>query len=114
VDGEGGYSWGGANGTQFWVDRTHQLFVIFMVQTHGYRAPTYNTFRSLVNESARITGRAGSIPAGNAMSGLLKQRDTNRDGKLGADEIPAALMQRLDADKDGFVTADELKALRTP
>jgi len=114
VDGEGGYSWGGANGTQFWVDRTHQIFAIFMVQTHGYRAPTYNTFRSLVNESAGIAGRAGGIASGNAMRSLLTQRDTNGDGKLGANEIPAALMQRLDADKDGFVNADELKALRTP
>jgi hypothetical protein len=33
VDGEGGYAWGGANGTQFWLDRTNQLFGIFMVQT---------------------------------------------------------------------------------
>jgi CubicO group peptidase (beta-lactamase class C family) len=54
VDGEGGYAWGGANGTQFWIDRTHSLFGIFMVQTQRYRAPTCNTFRALANEAAGI------------------------------------------------------------
>ena len=39
VDGEGGYSWGGANGTQFWIDRRNNLFAIFMVQTQHYRSP---------------------------------------------------------------------------
>jgi CubicO group peptidase (beta-lactamase class C family) len=59
VDGEGGYAWGGANGTQFWLDRKNGLFAIFMVQTQLYRAPTYNTFKQLANESAGITsGRA--------------------------------------------------------
>jgi CubicO group peptidase (beta-lactamase class C family) len=59
VDGEGGYSWGGANGTQFWLDRKNKLFAIFMVQTQLYRAPTYGAFRSLVNEAAGVaSGRA--------------------------------------------------------
>jgi CubicO group peptidase (beta-lactamase class C family) len=51
VDGEGGYAWGGANGTQFWLDRKNNLFAIFMVQTQLYRAPTYNTFKRLVSQS---------------------------------------------------------------
>jgi CubicO group peptidase (beta-lactamase class C family) len=51
VDGEGGYAWGGANGTQFWLDRKNSLFGIFMVQTQLYRAPTYNTFKRLVSQS---------------------------------------------------------------
>jgi CubicO group peptidase (beta-lactamase class C family) len=51
VDGEGGYAWGGANGTQFWLDRKNNLFGIFMVQTQLYRAPTYNTFKRLVSQS---------------------------------------------------------------
>ncbi len=54
VDGEGSYAWGGANGTQFWLDRKNNLFGIFMVQTQLYRAPTYNAFKRLVNESAGI------------------------------------------------------------
>jgi CubicO group peptidase (beta-lactamase class C family) len=119
VDGEGGYAWGGANGTQFWLDRTNQLFGIFMVQTQNYRAPTYNAFKTLVNESAGIAnkGGLGGLGQGSGTSGmnnLLKQRDKNNDGKLGPDELPAALFDRLDADKDGFVTEEELKALRKP
>jgi CubicO group peptidase (beta-lactamase class C family) len=117
VDGEGGYAWGGANGTQFWLDRTNQLFGIFMVQTQNYRAPTYNAFKQLANESAGIAskGSMGALGGGggaSAMTGQFKQRDTNNDGKLSRDELPAALFDRLDADKDGFVTEEELKALR--
>jgi CubicO group peptidase (beta-lactamase class C family) len=104
VDGEGGYSWGGANGTQFWLDRKNGLFAIFMVQTQLYRAPTYRTFKTLVNEAA-------GVASGRGMASLFQQRDRNGDGKLSRDEIPAALFDRLDADKDGFVTEDELKAL---
>jgi CubicO group peptidase (beta-lactamase class C family) len=59
VDGAGGYTWGGASGTQFWLDRTNQLFAIFMVQTQLYRAPTYGTFKQLVNESAGIASKGG-------------------------------------------------------
>lgn len=118
VDGEGGYAWGGANGTQFWLDRTHQLFGIFMVQTQNYRAPTYNAFKQLVNESAGIASKGGmgglGQGGGAGTSSLFKQRDKNNDGKLGKDEIPAALYERLDSDKDGFVTDEELKALRKP
>jgi len=62
VDGEGGYSWGGANGTQFWLDRKNHLFAIFMVQTQLYKAPTYGTFKSLANESAGIAGGRAGIP----------------------------------------------------
>ena len=112
VDSEGGYAWGGANGTQFWLDRTNQLFGIFMVQTQNYRAPTYNAFKTLVNESAGIASKGGMGGSGGAMTSQFKQRDKNNDGKLGPDEIPTALFDRLDADKDGFVTEEELKALR--
>jgi CubicO group peptidase (beta-lactamase class C family) len=118
VDGEGGYAWGGANGTQFWLDRTNQLFGIFMVQTQLYKAPTYGTFKVLANESAGIasTGGMGAQGQGGAgtMSSQFKQRDTDADGKLSRDELPAALFDRVDADKDGFVTGEELKALRKP
>ena len=119
VDGEGHYAWGGANGTQFWLNRKDNLFAIYMVQTQRYRAPTYNVFKPLVDESAGIASRRGmgalgqgAGGSGGGMSSLLKQRDKNNDGKLGADEIPAALFDRLDADKDGSVTEAELKALR--
>ena len=115
VDGEGGYAWGGANGTQFWLDRTNQLFGIFMVQTQNYRAPTYNAFKTLVNESAGIASKGGLGGGGaSAMNSQFKQRDKNNDDKLGKDELPAALFDRLDADKNGFVSEEEIKALRRP
>ena len=59
VDGVGGYAWGGANGTQFWIDRKNNLFAIFMVQTQRYKAPTYPVFRALVNEAAGIPRNKG-------------------------------------------------------
>ncbi|MEM0896298.1 MAG: serine hydrolase domain-containing protein [Verrucomicrobiota bacterium] len=56
VNGEGSYAWGGANGTQFWIDRENDLFGIFMVQTQHYRAPTSATFRGLVTEAVAVSG----------------------------------------------------------
>jgi CubicO group peptidase (beta-lactamase class C family) len=115
VDGAGSYTWGGANGTQFWLDRENQLFAIFMVQTQLYKAPTYGTFKTLVNESAGIASKGGmgaQGQGGGAMNSQFKERDKNADGKLSRDELPATLFDRLDADKDGFVTQEELKALR--
>jgi CubicO group peptidase (beta-lactamase class C family) len=114
VDGEGGYSWGGANGTQFWIDRQNNLSALFMVQTQHYRAPTYGVFRMLVNEAAGImSGRAGTARGGaGGVNRAFLQRDRNRDGRLSRDELPSALFDRLDTNKDGFVTEDELKALR--
>jgi len=112
VDGEGGYSWGGANGTQFWIDRKNKLFAVFMVQTQLYRAPTYSTFKQLVNEAAGVAAGSGmGGGGGGSMSTAFKQRDKNGDGKLDRTELPGALFDRLDANKDGFVTEDEMKAL---
>jgi CubicO group peptidase (beta-lactamase class C family) len=113
VDGAGGYSWGGANGTQFWIDRENNLFALFMVQTQHYRAPTYGAFRALVNEAAGITSRRGGM-AGPGTSGgnrAFQQRDQNRDGKLDRNELPGTLFDRLDANQDGFVTEDEASTL---
>ena len=110
VDGEGGYSWGGANGTQFWIDRPNNLFAIFMVQTQNYKAPTYNAFRSLVSEASGI--KSNPSPARNMFGNALRQRDANGDGKLDREELPQALFDRLDQDKDGFVSESELRSLR--
>jgi CubicO group peptidase (beta-lactamase class C family) len=114
VDGEGSYGWGGADGTQFWIDRKNNFFAIFMVQTQMYKAPTYPAFRALANEAAGIPGgRAGTPDEGGAggMSSAIKKYDKNDDGKLDRSELPAALFDRLDVDRDGFVTEEELKAL---
>jgi len=47
VDGAGGYAWGGAAGTQFFVDSKNEYFVVYMVQTQRYRSPSYNDFKRL-------------------------------------------------------------------
>jgi CubicO group peptidase (beta-lactamase class C family) len=53
VDGNGGYAWGGAAGTQFFVDSKNDLFAVFMVQTQRYRSPAHNDFKRLA--TAAIT-----------------------------------------------------------
>ena len=107
--------WGGADGTQFVVDRSKRTFTLFMVQTQHYKAPTYPAFLALANEACGLTapGAMTGTPGGTGggMSSPFKQRDKNNDGKLTRDELPAALFDRLDADKDGSVTEAELTAL---
>jgi len=51
ADGQGAYAWGGADGTQFWIDRKNNLYGVFMVQTQWYKAPTVNEFRRLVKNA---------------------------------------------------------------
>lgn len=104
VDERGGYSWGGANGTQFWIDRTNQMFAIFMVQTQGYRAPTYNTFRRLVNEAAGVASHGGGF------DGPLGDQPAREDPGAGAPQPGGRLRQafdRLDADGNGSLSKDE-------
>jgi len=74
VDGEGHYAWGGANGTQFWLDRKNSLFAVFMVQTQRYHAPTYNAFKRLANES---------------YGSQSKPLDVNKDGFVAEDGLKA-------------------------
>jgi hypothetical protein len=117
VNGAGSYGWGGADGTQFVVDRSKRTFTLFMVQTQHYKAPTYPVFLALASEACGLpapampmTGMPGKPGAGGA-GGPFQQRDTNQDGKLSRDELPAALFDKLDANKDGSVTEAELTAL---
>jgi CubicO group peptidase (beta-lactamase class C family) len=115
VNGEGRYGWGGADGTQFVIDRKNNSFTLFMVQTQHYKAPTYPTFLAPANEAADIRSPASLCAAGSAEPGgtanPFKQHDKNNDGKLDRDELPAALFDKLDQDRDGFVTEEELKSL---
>ncbi len=105
VDERGGYSWGGANGTQFWIDRTNQMFAIFMVQTQRYRAPTYNTFRRLVNEAAGVTSREGGLdgPLGDQPAGEAPERGVG----LTAGARSRQAFNRLDADANGSLSKQE-------
>ncbi len=111
VNGEGSYGWGGADGTQFAIDRKNSFFVLFMVQTQNYKAPTYPAFLALANEAAGVAGGRAGMTGGGGTGGPFKQRDKNNDGKLGREELPGALFDRLDANKDGFVTGDEMQTL---
>jgi CubicO group peptidase (beta-lactamase class C family) len=51
VDGKGGYSWGGAAGTRFWIDTRNDCYGVFMIQTWGYKAPTFRVFREHVDRA---------------------------------------------------------------
>ncbi|MDC0276651.1 beta-lactamase family protein, partial [Verrucomicrobiales bacterium] len=50
VNGKGGYQWGGAAGTRFWVDTKDNGYGVFMVQTWGYSAPTFGVFEKHARE----------------------------------------------------------------
>ena len=52
VVGDGTYSWGGAAGTQFWVDRKNGYYAVLMIQAWGYSAPTRGAFRRLATKAA--------------------------------------------------------------
>ncbi len=113
VDERGGYSWGGANGTQFWIDRTNTMFAIFMVQTQRYRAPTYNTFRRLVSEAAGVT-LAGGGARGGALDGPLGDQPAGEDARPGDAPQPGGRLRqafdRLDTDGNGSLSKDEYAA----
>jgi CubicO group peptidase (beta-lactamase class C family)/catechol 2,3-dioxygenase-like lactoylglutathione lyase family enzyme len=69
VDGEGGYSWGGAAGTKFWVDRGADVFGVFMVQTQRYRADVYSDFHALAYQAL---GQAATTALGEPAAGQLE------------------------------------------
>jgi hypothetical protein len=72
VNGEGSYGWGGADGTQFVIDRKHDFFTIFMVQTQMYKAPTYPAFLALANEAAGITSGRARMPGGGGAGSMTR------------------------------------------
>lgn len=51
ADGKGGYYWGGAAGTKFWIDSNNDSYGVFMIQRWGYRAPTFPVFRGFVDKA---------------------------------------------------------------
>jgi len=51
VDGEGSYFWGGADGTQFWIESKNKVFAIFMSQTQIESSPVYPALKALVDEA---------------------------------------------------------------
>jgi len=53
ADGKGSYYWGGAAGTKFWVDTNDKSFAVFMVQTWGYKPPTYSQFQKHAKTALR-------------------------------------------------------------
>ena len=66
VDGKGGYGWGGANGTKFWIDRANDFCAVFMIQAQRYKPPTAEDFRALSHEAAGLVAsprlRGGDAP----------------------------------------------------
>jgi CubicO group peptidase (beta-lactamase class C family) len=115
VNGEGSYGWGGADGTQFVIDRKNNSFTLFMVQTQGYKAPTYPAFLALANEAAGIAGGRAGISGTTDTSSFFKKWDKNGDGKLSRDEVAdrpglKVAFDTLDANHDGFISLDEMKA----
>ena len=51
VDRKGGYRWGGAAGTRFWIDTRNDCYGVFMIQRWGYNPPTYRIFREHVDRA---------------------------------------------------------------
>jgi CubicO group peptidase (beta-lactamase class C family) len=58
VDGAGLYAFGGADGTQFWIDRGNAMIGVYMAPTSWYRTPRFAQVRGLVREAL-----AGGTPA---------------------------------------------------
>ncbi len=56
VDGKGGYNWGGAAGTKFWIDSQNDCYGVFMIQTWGYKTPTFKVFRDHVDKAILAAG----------------------------------------------------------
>lgn len=82
VNGAGSYGWGGADGTQFVVDRSKRTCTLFMVQTQHYKAPTYPAFLTLANEACGfVTPRAagGAIVASRPVPMSAQARAANTE-----------------------------------
>jgi hypothetical protein len=80
------------------------MFAIFMVQTQRYRAPTYNTFRRLVNEAAGVASRGGGL------DGPLGDQPAGEDARPGDAPQPRGRLRhafdRLDTDGNGSLSQD--------
>jgi len=61
---KGNYSWGGAAGTGFWIDREEQLIGVFMIQILPHGGLNYSSqYRNLVYQSLEYSMSYGhSLP----------------------------------------------------
>ncbi len=58
VDGKGGYFWGGAAGTKFFVDTKNKLVVVYMIQRRGYQSLLWPQVQRLAREAVRRPKKA--------------------------------------------------------
>ncbi len=99
VNGAGSYGWGGADGTQFVVDRSKRTCTLFMVQTQHYKAPTYPAFLTLANEACGfVTPRAaGGAPVASRPAPTSAQAQATNTEIVESLGVPYSFERGVDA-----------------